>query len=262
MLQTRRAGALTSWGTAYLVGAASLDDADAATVGPDSVHRVVGVPGEPDPVPVSIALGRLRARGITGLRLVLPEPGDPIGLPGPTSFTAAAIEAGSAVVGVGPADVPAYALLPTTARVEGAGDAVRWDVVEVDHVLAPAGLPTLSEADRTLAETMAASTAELTALDVARGRDDVALRLRMLERSLRDIDLPATLPARAQRLVATASRLLGVLDIAAETDGAAVTAAEAARRSAALRPLRTATRYALCAAYSAAAEGGPPSTRR
>jgi hypothetical protein len=84
----------------------------------------------------------------------------------------------------------------------------------------------------------------------------------MLERALRDIDLPPTLTARAQRLVATSTRLLGVLDIAAETDGAAVTASEALRRSAALRPLRTATRYALCAAYSAAAEGGASPLRR
>ena len=35
------------------------------------------MPGEDADVPVSIALGRLRARGVTGLRLVLPEPGDP-----------------------------------------------------------------------------------------------------------------------------------------------------------------------------------------
>jgi len=82
----------------------------------------------------------------------------------------------------------------------------------------------------------------------------VAPRLRRLDRSLRDIELPPTLPARSQRLVATASRLLGVLDIAAESDGAAVTASEVLRRDAALRPLRTAARYALCAAYSAAAE--------
>ena len=262
MLQTRRAGALTSWGTAYLQGAVSLDEADTATVGSDSVHRVAGVPGEADPVPVAIALGRLRAHGLTALRLVLPEPGDPTGLPGPPSFTAAAVAAGTAVVGVGPADVPALALLATTARVPGTGDAVRWDVVEVDRVRAPAGLPTLSEAERGLAEAMAHSTAELAALDVARGRADVVGRLRSLDRALRDVELPSTLPARAQRLVATASRLLGVLDLAAETDGGAVTASEAVRRSTALRPLRTATRYAVCAAYSAAAEGGAPPGRR
>jgi hypothetical protein len=68
------------------------------------------------------------------------------------------------------------------------------------------------------------------------------------------VDLPPSLPPRAQRLVASASRLLGVLTLAAETDSAAVTAREAVRRAEALRPLRTAVRHALCAAYSAAAE--------
>jgi len=259
--ETRRAGALTAWGSAYLAGVVSLDDADASTVGPDALHRVRGVPGEDADVPVSIALGRLRARGVTGLRLVLPEPGDPTGLPGPTSFTATAVAAGAAVVTVGPPEAPAYALVATSATA-GSGDAVRWDVVPVDFALAPAGLPTLSEADRSLTETMTASTAVLATLDVARGRDDVAVRLRRLDRALREIDLPPTLTPRAQRLVATASRLLGVLDIAEETDGAAVTASETLRRSAALRPLRTATRYALCAAYSAAAEDGAAAVRR
>jgi hypothetical protein len=247
---TRRAGALTAWGGAYLIGGTSLDDADLATVGPDALHRVVGAPGEVEPVSVGVALGRLRAQGVTGLRLVLPEAGDPIGLPGPPSLTAQAVAAGAAVISVGPPEVPSYALLATAAATDDAGDVVRWDVVTVDYAVPPAGLPTLSEADRALLETMAASTQELAALDVARGRDDVAPRLRRLDRELHDVELPPTLPAKAQRLVATATRLLGILDIAAESEGAAVTASEALRRSTALRPLRTAARYALCAAYS------------
>ncbi|HSN05744.1 MAG TPA: hypothetical protein VLV82_00220 [Candidatus Angelobacter sp.] len=262
MVVPRRAGALTAWGTAYLLGSVSLDEADAAVVGTDAVHRVVGAPGEPEPVPVSLALARLRARGVTALRLVLPEAGDPTGLPGPASFSAAAVAAGAAVVTVGPPDVPSYAALARAASSDGAGDVVRWDLVEVLHSVAPYGLPTLSEADRGLTEAMAASTSELAALDVARGRDDVAPRLAGLDRAMRDVDLPATLPARAQRLVATATRLLGVLDIAAETDGGSVTATEARGRLVALRPLRTAVRYALCAAYSAAAEDGPSPGRR
>jgi hypothetical protein len=262
VLVSRRAGALTAWGTAYLLGSVSLDEADVAVVGPDALHRVVGVPGEPDPVPVSLALARLRARGTTALRLVLPEPGDATGLPGPASFSAAAMAAGAAVVTVGPRDVPSYALLAHAAGSDGAGAVVRWDVVPVEHSVAPYGLPTLAEADRALTEALTASTRELAALDVARGRDDVAPRLARLDRALRDIDLPGTLPPRAQRLVATASRLLGVLDVAAETDGAAVTATEVRRRTEALRPLRTAARYALCAAYSAAAEDGASTGRR
>ena len=116
----------------------------------------------------------------------------------------------------------------------------------------------LSEADRALTEALADTTGALDALDVARGRDEIGPRLAALDRALRRIDLPASLPARAQRTVATSSRLLGVLALATETDGGAVTAAEAQQRMLALRPLRTAVRYALCAAYSAAAEPARP----
>lgn len=260
MLVSRRPGALTAWGNAHLVGSASLDEAAARVVGADALHRVEGIPGEPDPVTVGVALGRLRSLGVTALRLVLPEPGDLAGLPGPARVNAAALAAGCAVLTVAPREVTSYALLPVVAGTGGAGashaghDVVRWDVVEVAFSVAPHGLPTLSEADRALSEALTAATRELDALDVARGRDDVTQRLADLDRELRAVELPASLPARAQRLVATASRLLGVLTLAAATDSAAVTAREAVRRTETLRPLRTAVRHALCAAYSAAAE--------
>jgi hypothetical protein len=251
-----RGGALTAWGNAYLTGRASLDEADVHTVADDALHRVVGVPGEPDPVPISIALGRLRAAGVTGLRLVLPDTGDVIGLPGPPEVTAAAVEAKEAVLTVGPPDVPSWALVPTTAG-DASGTVVRWDLLEVPRSVPPAGLPTLSEAERGLAEAMTATTTTLDDLDVARGRDDIAPALAAFDRQLRTLLLPPTLPQRALRTVLAATRLLGVLALALESDGAAVTAAEASARADALRPLRRAARYALCAAYSAQVEPGP-----
>ncbi|MFN8169933.1 MAG: hypothetical protein U0S36_14290 [Candidatus Nanopelagicales bacterium] len=248
-----RGGALTAWGNAYLAGRASLDEADVHSVADDALHRVVGVPGESDPVPLSIALGRLRAAGITGLRLVLPDAGDVIGLPGPPAVTAAAVAAREAVLTVGPVEAPSWALIPTLSGDPG-GVVVRWDLLEVPRSVPPAGLPTLSEAERGLAEAMTATTTTLDELDVARGRDDVAPALAAFDRSLRSLLLPPTMPQRALRTVLAATRLLGVLALAVETDGAAVTAAEAAARADALRPLRRAARYALCAAYSADVE--------
>jgi hypothetical protein len=247
---------MTAWGNAYLVGEVSLDEAVEEITAGDPLHRVVGVPGEDGSVSLAVALGRLRAAGVESLRLVLPAPGDPTGFPGPSAVTSAAVAAGAAVLTVGPLDVTAYALLPMTATTE-TGDVVRWDVVQVAHSTAPHGLPTLSEADRALQAALRSTTGELDALDVARGRDEVGPRLVALDRSLRRLVLPASLPPRAQRMVATASRLLGVLALAGESDGAAVTSAEARRRLDALRPLQTAARYALCAGYSAAAEPTP-----
>ena len=253
MLVSLRSGALTAWGSAYLLGTVGLDDVADHVIGDDAAHRVIGVPGEDEAVTIGVALGRLRSSGAESLRLVLPEPGDLAGLPGPTDVNARAVATGCAVLTVAPPGKPSYALLPESAR-SGSSVVVRWDVVEVDPSIAPHGLPSLSEADRALSEAIAATTREIDALDVARGRDDIGVRLRALDRALAEVELPSTLPARAQRLIATASRLLGVLDLAMETDGASVTASEASQRLVALRPLRTAARQALCSAYSAASE--------
>ena len=251
MLVSHRAGALVAWGNAYLLGAVSLDEAAAAVVGRDALHRVVGLPQEPDPVTVAVALGRLRASGVAGLRLVLPVPGDLVGMPGPAPVSADATRRGAAVITVGGLDVATWAMLPAAAE---SAEAVRWDVVDAERSVPPHGLPTLSEADRALSEAVRDSTSTLDLLDVARGRDEVAARLAALDKDLRRIELPPSLPARAQRTVATAARLLGVVSIAAASDGAAVTATAAERRREALRPLATAARHALCAAYSAALE--------
>ena len=64
-----------------------------AIVGEDAVHRVEGLPGESAPVGLTLALGRLRALGVTGLRVALPAPGHPLGLSGPPEFNARALEA-------------------------------------------------------------------------------------------------------------------------------------------------------------------------
>ncbi|MFN8148114.1 MAG: hypothetical protein U0R76_11685 [Candidatus Nanopelagicales bacterium] len=263
MLVSRRAGTLTAFGNAALLGLGGLDEAAEAVTGSDALHRVVDLPGEDGPVSLALALGRLRTLGVTGLRLVLPEPGDLVGLPGPTSFSSLALAAGSAVLTVAPPDVAPLALLPTSAPSDH-GDVVRWDVVPVEFSLAPHGLPTLSEAERQLAESMRETTATLDLLDVAKGRDDVAGALSRLDRELRSLPLPASLEPRAQRTVVTALRLVGILSVAADADSAAVTAVEAQRRAEAIRPLRRTARHALCAAWSAAVEPtrGQPSGRR
>ena len=252
-----RAALLTLWGNAALSGATTVEDAAVHAVGIDALHRMTGVPGEDDAVPLGLALGRLRASGVTALRVVLPEPGDPLGLPGPPAFNADATAAGEAVVTVSAPGTPHWALLPTAAD-SSSGAVVRWDVREVGWSAHPHGLPTMSEAERGLADAVREATDALMRLDLARGREEVASRLRGVEKAVSRIDLPPSLPARAQRAVVQAARLLGILEVAGSTDGAAITAAEAAARAETLRPLRAAARYALCAACSADAEPEPP----
>src|SRR6478752_3819056 len=99
MLLEPRSGLLAAWGNALLAGFVSPDDAVLAIVGTDAVHRVVGL---------TLALGRLRALGVTGYRVALPAPGHPLGLSGPPEFNARALEAEEAVVASG----AAYGLVP------------------------------------------------------------------------------------------------------------------------------------------------------
>ena len=77
MHELTSAARLSAWGSAALEGAVSLDDAADVIAGSDrAAHRVFGLDGEDGGVNVAYALGRLRADGAHGLRLVLPRPGD------------------------------------------------------------------------------------------------------------------------------------------------------------------------------------------
>ncbi|MCL2782227.1 MAG: hypothetical protein FWD74_12235, partial [Actinomycetia bacterium] len=114
-----RCAALAVWATAWLAGRAASDDVLRVTIGDDGPHRVIGLPdgpgGPPPPpapdglagpsgpnrppsAPLAAALIEWR-RCADAVRLVLPVPGDPRGLPGPPEFRAAALDAGEAVYG-------------------------------------------------------------------------------------------------------------------------------------------------------------------
>nr|MBA2390919.1 hypothetical protein [Geodermatophilaceae bacterium] len=97
-MHRHRCGLFAAWSTAWLCGRVSYDDVIDAVVG-DEVHRVMGLPGQAGPVPLGWALSSLRAKGESRLRVVLPVPGDPRGLPGPGSFSDAAMQAGEGVLG-------------------------------------------------------------------------------------------------------------------------------------------------------------------
>jgi hypothetical protein len=245
-----RAAVLVAWGTACLQGRTSPDEAGDRISG-DERNRVVGLGQDPDPVSWAVALGLLRAGGAEALRLVLPHPGDVLGAPGPREVVEAAAAAGEAAVTVGG---PPLALVPT---VSPEGDAVRWDALPCEPTVGSAGLPSVAEAEREVADSMREGIAALEGLGLARGRDDLASRLAAVDRRSRSMSLPPGFPARAVRLVEQATRLAAVVSLAREDDGAAVTSAEALRREDALRPLARTARRAMCAGYSAAAEPVP-----
>src|SRR5436305_14519052 len=93
-----RAARLVAWSNAVLAGAASPDLAAARVAAGDPPHRVHDVPaGAVETLPVLLA--RLGARGgRPEARLLLPVPGDPVGLHGPRALATAALDAGAAAV--------------------------------------------------------------------------------------------------------------------------------------------------------------------
>lgn len=240
-----RSARLVGWGNAALRGSASLDDAVDAVNGPaDPPHRVGGLPGEAEPVGLTLALGRLRSLGVTGLRLVLPRPGDSAGLPGPTAFNEVAVQAGEAALTVGGG--VGLGLVPS-------GRAT-WEAYDVAP--ATAAVPSLAEADRALTEALREGTEALVRLDVARWHPEVADLLADLRAPRLDSDLPPCYPPRAHRVLATAQTVWAIVGAAEETTGAAVSAGEIQLRDAALRTLSVAARRAVEAACNAALEQG------
>ncbi|MBA2553111.1 MAG: hypothetical protein H0V10_05345 [Geodermatophilaceae bacterium] len=247
-MERHRCGLLAAWSTAWLSGRVSYDDVIDAVVD-DEVHRVAGLPGQTDPVPLGWALSSLREHGETRMRAVLPVPGDPRGLPGPGAFSTAAMQAGEGVLGsrlgLTP-DIGDGTVLWTAHAVAGGQPGPATGAVSEADPL------TVSEADHDLAETLRAAARALTALDVARWRPEVVGLLRGTSHGDRRLQLPPGHDQRALRLAERAQRLVDVLDLAlADAPGGAVTGHDARARDEALRPLATAVRRALMAAYNA-----------
>jgi len=232
------ASVLSLWLNAWILGAVSLDEARDAVVGPDAAHDVVDLPGEPASTPLILALGRLRAAGAVGASLSLPTAGDPLGLAGPPSFNAEAMEARQAVVvhGVG------WGLVPTRA---GAG--VVWRCLKAER---PSPSTGATEAEHDLRRTLTVTADRLVSLEVARWRPEVADELMDL-RSPLSLPLPHSLPGRTQALLALATRCRRIVALALEDDGNALTAREAEERRTALLPLDGAARRAVVAACDA-----------
>lgn len=238
-----RSGRLVAWGNAWLNGFTSPDHAAEGVRGGDDRHQLEGDG-------LTLALGRLRVAGVTGLRLALPAPGHPLGLTGPAGFNERALPAGEAVLTVGG---PSLGLLPEVVRHGPDGDQlvrVTWQALPVDPGV-PADVPQLRDAERELAEALREATALLLQLDVAGGGPGVQKALEAYRRRKEPELLAPGYPPRAVRVLQSARQVRALLALAATDEGAAVSAGEMAAREAAMRPLGRAARRASVAAYNA-----------
>ncbi|MGP3921901.1 hypothetical protein [Streptomyces sp. 8N616] len=264
MLTEPRSGRLAAWGNALIAGLISPDEAVHRIVADDARHRVEGLPGEADPVGLSLGLGRLRALGATGLRVALPAPGHPLGLSGPPDFNARAMEAEEAVIASGGQPL---GLVPEIFEAGPDGDLhveVVWHCLPVRDA-PPADVPSLGEAERELAEALREATELLSRMDVAGSGPVAQAALEAYrERAARGREVLAPgYPPRAVRVLELAQRVGALIAIAHGPDGAggggsehgaAVSASQIAARAEALRPVERTARRAQVAAYNAYVE--------
>jgi len=232
---------LAWWGTAWLRGRVVTDLALDAVLGDGATHVVAGLSGVEGAVPLARALAELRLGGVVGCGLALPEPGDPVGIGGPRDLSAAALDAGEAVV------AGTVGLVPR--RV---GAAVEWSAYPAH----PRQLADVGEADRALRRALQEAATALADLDVARWRPEAADALMDLHHPPPLRPPPGT-PPRCAELAGRALQARAVVQLALEDDGGAVSGSEIAARRAALWPLGAAARRGLVAACSP--EVWPPS---
>jgi hypothetical protein len=247
----RRSVRLATWARAWRAGTVSYDDVTDATEDGEE-HLVADAPGTWTDVPLREAMKLLSRVHPDQIRLVLPAPGDPFGLPGPGPFAANALDVGEGVI------AGRLGLVPRVRQhTSGSGDTfqtVVWQAYELPNEPGP-NITGAAEAEADLTAALAEATAALTKLDVAAWRPELAGALSALRRPDNGIDLPPGFSPRARRLYARASVLDRVLALAAEVaPGGAVNGWEARQRDEALRPLAAACRRALVAACNSPLE--------
>jgi hypothetical protein len=235
-----------------------------AVTGEDEPHQVEAAGGGPARLSsgggVPELLAALAALGVTGLRVVLPRPGDILGLPGPPDFNRAALGAGECVLTEPLPDGSAWGLVPEITAFGSQwepGTMVTWRV----HGIRPrrvTDIGGLAEAERELREALRTAAETLTELEVSRWRDDAADRIAALRGGgLPASALPPTAPQRSAAVLATALRVGAIIELAAEDDGGAVSLHEAQARRQTLRGLDRITRRAVTAAVNALLEPRP-----
>jgi hypothetical protein len=243
-----RAAVLAAWLRSWRSGLASYDEVLDSVTDPAVEETVDGLPGSVHPCSMREAVTTFAKLDPTAIRLALPAPGDPRGLPGPGPFTAAALLAGEGILCGESGLVP-----ETTSRTSGSGDT--WQIVTWHAHPVPA-LPsdplTIAEAEHDLLIALRDSADALQRLDVARWRPELASALAGVRSPDHDEALPPGYAPRAHRLVVKAATVARILDVASQdAPGGAVTAWEATERDALLRPLGTAARRALMTAINA-----------
>ncbi len=242
---------LTAWAGAWLTGAAAPDDVLDALQAWAPQHRLIA-DGRVAGAAELLQAVRISAGPGRRLRHVLPAPGDVRGLPAATEFAAAATEAGEGLLAGSPGE-PGLGLVPGVAD----DRTIHWTAFEI-VVPDQQPEPSLGEADRALREATREAAAALAALQRVRTGSRADDPRAHIEASLATQEMhrwPATMPARAYRVLDTADRIAAILELAAGDSGAPLSGSATATQESVLRSLAAAVRTAHVAAVHAAIRG-------
>lgn len=261
MLRLPRSASFVVWGNAYLAGRVDAAAALAAVTGGDEPHTVriaADLPppgGGTDPGDPGELLTALRRTGTTRFRVVLPAPGDALGLPGPADFNRAAVPAGECVVTEGRPGALTWGLVPVVTRFGSPvepGTRVTWVVHRVPTVPDPSD--TLAEADRELREATLEAGEALAGLDLVDLDGEATAALARLRRDgeLPPHALPPDSGPRSVGVLTSAARMRLLVATAEQGGGQPLDGQGVGRRAQVLGRLDTVARRALAAAVNAA----------
>lgn len=183
-------------------------------------------------------LGRAREAGATTATLLLPAPGDPAGVPGPTGLVRDVLAAGAVILLHDRGDV-GLALIPDRRR--------GLTVVPTDSVYGVrSSWPTVAQLRREADEAVRAATAVAEGLAMRRD-PDLAEAIRR-DHDLAAARLPDQVDPRRRELLSRGLLLLRIASVAERVQ--VVTADDETRRSGAVRSLGVVGNRAVCAAVS------------
>jgi hypothetical protein len=252
IVTARLCGPFAAWSSAWLQGRAAFDDVLAQAGVPGAVVVDHTRRGGLNSVGEVLVVWRLD--GALGVRAAFPVAGDVRGVPGPSQFASAALDAGGAVFAAAVGLVPERLDPFVPGRLAPAGSSarelIRWHAYDVetgskDHVQ-------VEEAAHDLTESIRESASVLTSADVLGRTDDVREELSDARRAGERLSLPADYPQRAVLLLAQAERIAAVLDVAGtDPAGPAIDRRSIELRAQALGLLVTAVRRARVAGYNA-----------
>ncbi|MCZ3387206.1 MAG: hypothetical protein LH630_09650 [Actinomycetia bacterium] len=240
------AATTAAWLTAVLRGSAGVEQA----------LDVLGAAGRPpsfvvaettEPLTLPFAVARWRQVGVSGWRYLPVAPGDAPGLPGPTAFSAAALDRGVALVAV---DGARLGLIPLH-QVDEHG----WEELVIsDHGRPYVESP--AEAERSLLEALNRGVAALEGNDLASWRADAG---GIRDQWAASQPMPPGVDARTERLALRSRRILELLERAESEDGGSRTAAEMAIHRSALTEVARAARHAHAVAWNTGLRRAPSS---